>query len=288
MGRLNRHALRTRFVAIYPDVYLPANAELTAIARAKAAWLWTRGKGIVAGQSAAALHGAKWVEAAKPAEVLWDNRRAPSGIRVWSGSVAHDEIMMVRGLRVTTPARTALDIACRYSLDAAVAAIDSLARATRLEMSEVESLAERYRGRRGIRRAREVFGLVDAGAESPQETRIRLMLIRNNFPRPRTQIPVYDGFGALVAVLDMGWENVKIAVDYEGEHHRRTRREFNKGIRRHEAVTELDWTDIRVTAYDSEGGIVARVQQAWARRACAQGGNPAESTPWTHGRREAS
>jgi hypothetical protein len=83
-------------------------------------------------------------------------------------------------------------------------------------------LADRYRGRRGIRRARIVLGLVDPGAESPKETWLRLLVIRNGFPRPQTQIPVYDEFGALVAVFDLGWEDMKIAMDYEGDHHRST------------------------------------------------------------------
>ena len=107
---------------------------------------------------------------------------------------------------------------------------------------------------------------VDPGAESPQETWLRLLVIRNGFPRPQTQIPVYDEFGVLVAVLDLGWEDMKIAMDYEGEHHRIDRRRFNHDIRKAEAVAELGWVDIRVTAEDTEGGIVRRLSTAWSRR----------------------
>ncbi|GFM19526.1 MULTISPECIES: type IV toxin-antitoxin system AbiEi family antitoxin [Mycobacteriaceae] len=266
-GRLTPYALRSRYRTLLPGVYLAADAEITAITRAKAGWLWTGRAGVVAGQSAASLHGAKWVDARRPAEVLWSNRHAPRGVTVWSASVADDELEVVRGVRVTTPARTALDIACRYPLGRAVAAVDALARATKLKLADVEMLAERHRGRRGIRRAREALDLVDAGAESPQETRIRLLLIRAGFPRPETQIPVYDDYGGLIAELDMGWRDRLIAVDYEGDHHRRTPREFNKGIRRHDAVTERGWDDIRVTSADTDGGIVARVRTAWQRRA---------------------
>ena len=223
--------------------------------------------GVVAGQSAAALHGAKWVDARRPAEVLWSNRHAPRGVTVWSDSVADDELNVVRGVRVTTPERTALDIACRYPLDRAVAAVDALARATKLKIADVELLAERHKGRRGIRRAREALDLADAGAESPQETRVRLLLIRAGFPRPETQIPVHDDHGGLIGELDMGWRDKMIAVDYEGDHHRRTPWEFNKGIRRHDAVTARGWDDIRVTSADTDGGIVARVWTAWHRRA---------------------
>jgi hypothetical protein len=144
--------------------------------------------------------------------------------------------------------------------------IDALGRATHCKMAEVELLAERYQGRRGIRRARTTLGLVDPGAESPRETWLRLLLIRAGFTAPQTQIPVYDNYGQLVAVLDMGWEGIKLAVEYDGDHHRTDRRQFNKDIRRAEAVAELGWIDIRVTAEDTPGGVIARVSAAWDRR----------------------
>ena len=265
-NRLTPYALRSRFVAMYPDIYIPTDAEVTAITRAEAAWLWSRRQGVVAGQSAAALHGAKWVDDHGPAEVLWPNRRPPTGIHAWSDGFAIDEVELIGGIRVTTPARTALDLACRYPLGKAVAAIDALARATHLKMADVELLADRYKGRRGVRNARSVLDLVDAGAESPRETWLRLLVIRNGFPRPQTQIPVYDEYGVLVAVLDMGWEDIKLALDYEGDHHRDSVR-FNKDIRRAEGVSEQGWIDVRVTVEDCEGDIIRRRAGARARRA---------------------
>jgi hypothetical protein len=263
---LTPYALRSRFVALYPDVYIPLGSEPTVVERAHAAWLWSARQGVIAGQSAAALHGAKWVSARKPAELLWPNRHPPNGIHTWSDRVFDDEVELVDDVRVTTPARTALDLACRYPLNKAVAAVDALARETELKMADVEILADRYKGRRGIRKARTVLDLVDPGAESPQETWLRLVVIRNGFPRPQTQIPVYDEFGALVAVFDLGWEHLKIAMDYEGEHHRIDRRRFNHDIRKAETVAELGWADIRVTAEDTEGGVVRRLSAVWRRR----------------------
>jgi hypothetical protein len=206
-----------------------------------------------------------------PAELLYAYRRPPKAIRTWSDCFGDDEVQTLAGMRVTSPARTALDLACRYRLGIAVAAIDSLARATDLKIANVELLAERYKGRRGIRRARAALSLVDAGAESPRETWLRLLLIRAGFPPPQTQVPVYDEYGQLVAVLDMGWESIKLAVEYEGDHHRTDRRQFNKDIRRAEALADLGWIDIRVTAEDTEGGVIARVRAASERRACNQG-----------------
>lgn len=266
-GRVTPYALRSRFVALHRDVYVPRDAEITAVVRAEAAWLWSRRRGVIAGRSASALHGAKWIDGKAPAELIYDNRHAPVQIRTWADRIEDDEVATLKGMAVTTPVRTALDLASRYPVDRAVALIDALARSTRLKMADVELLAERYRGRRGIRRALAALDLVDAGAESPRETWLRLLLIRAGFPRPRTQIPVHDRYGQLIAVLDMGWEEVKVAADYEGDHHRTDRRRFNQDIRRAEAIAELGWIDVRVTAEDTPGGVIGRVSAAWDRRA---------------------
>jgi hypothetical protein len=265
-GRMTPYALRSRFMAIHRDVYIPRGAEITTVQRARAAWLWSRRRGIVAGRSASALHGAKWIDNRSPAELLYENRHVPPGIRTWSDCVEDDEVTTVNGIRATTPARTAFDLACRYPVDEAVSMIDALARATRLKVADVELFTRRYKGHRGIRNARLALDLVDPGAESPRETWLRLLLIRAGFPRPETQLPVNDAYGQLVAVLDMGWQDIKVAVDYEGDQHRTDRRRFNKDIRRAEAVAELGWIDVRVTAEDTEGSIIWRVLAAWDRR----------------------
>jgi len=262
---MTRHALRRGYIALHQDVYIAKDTEISPIVRAKACWLRSKRRGILAGFSASALHGARWIDPARPATVIDTNRRRTRRVNVWADRIEDDEICVIDGMRVTNPARTALDIACRYSEDTAVAAIDALARAIRLKRADVEPLLDRYRGRHGIRNARVALDLVDPGAESPRETWLRLLLIRAGFPRPRTQIPVYNEFAVLIAVLDMGWEDIMVALDYEGDHHRAPR-QFSKDIRRYEEVTEVGWIDIRVTSRDTEADIIRLVAAARARR----------------------
>jgi hypothetical protein len=59
---------------------------------------------------------------------------------------------------------------------------------------------------------------VDAGAQSPKESWLRLLLVDAGLPAPTTQIPVLDGY-RVVALLDMGWEECKVAVEYDGDQH---------------------------------------------------------------------
>jgi hypothetical protein len=266
-GDVVKSALRTCYTKLFRDVYISPGAELTPLVRARAGWLWSGRRGIVAGLSASAVHGAEWVDAAAPFEILHSNRNPLPGLRVRGGRIEEDEVALIDGVPVTTPARTALDLGCWYPTDEAVAAIDALVRATDLKMADVELLAARYTGRRGIHLARRAIGLVDGGAQSPKESWLRLLLIRAGFPRPQTQIPVCDEFGEIFAYLDMGWEDAKVAAEYDGEQHRTDRRRYTWDIRRQEKIERRGWIDIRVVAGDQPADIIRRVRGALARRA---------------------
>lgn len=267
-GTLTSYQLRSRYVALHKDVYVSRDVELTARLRAKALWLRSRRRGILAGYSASALHGAKWVGASLPAAIIDTNVRREPGIQVWEDRIEADEVCIVDGMRVTTPSRTALDLASRLPQDVAVAAVDALIQATHLKLADIESLTERYRGRRGMKAARAALDLVDGGAQSPKETWLRLLLIRAGFPRPQTQIAVRNEFGWAEAYLDMGWEDIKVAAEYDGGHHATSRYHYRKDIRRHERVTHrYGWIVVRVVAEDHPNDVIQRVREARASRA---------------------
>lgn len=168
-GVLTPYELRSRYVALHKDVYVPQGVELTAQLRAKALWLRSRRRGVLAGYSASAFHGAKWIDADLPAAIIDTNRRRAPGLQVWEERIEPDEICVIEGMRVTTPERTALDLTSRFPLDPAVAAVDALIQATDLKVADVEPLIERYRGRRGMKAARAALDLVDGGAQSPRK-----------------------------------------------------------------------------------------------------------------------
>lgn len=267
-GALTKTRLATRYRRLFPNVYVERDAAVTAEFRANAGWLWSGRRGVIAGFSAAGLHGSQWVDDARAVELIHDNRRPPTGIRTHADRIEQDEIALIAGLPVTTAARTALDLGCWYSTDESVAAIDALLAATDLKVSEGELLAERYPGRRGIRRARDALDLADGGSQSPKETWLRLLLIRAGFPRPQTQIPVCDEYGEEFAYLDMGWEDLKVAAEYDGEQHRTNKWRYRWDIRRQEKIERRGWLDIRVVAGDRPADIIRRVADARARRAC--------------------
>jgi hypothetical protein len=259
----NKHQLRTRFSSLHPDVYLPAGVAPTLSQRIIAAWLWARRRATLAGLAASALHGAKWIPEDIPIELIWSNPRPPVGITTRRDRLGLGEVQRVAGMLVTTPERTAFDMGRLIPGDEAVARLDALGNATRFEIAAIVGLARRHSGTPGVPRLLERIDLYDAGAASPKETWLRLLLIRAGFPRPRTQIPVFDDFGIARYFLDMGWDDVMIAVEYDGDHHRE-RAVFKNDIVRSEFIAHRGWTHIRVVAGTHPADIVNRVRRAWS------------------------
>jgi very-short-patch-repair endonuclease len=244
-GSVTRRQLGRRYRAVYRNVYVPAGQELTAVTRAKAAWLWARRNAVAAGLSASALHGSRWIDADEPAELMRIGDAAP-GILIYRDKLGDDEICVRAGIPATTTARTAFDLGRRGPLVAAVQRLDALANATGLTRREVDPLLERHRGARGIVQLRRAIGLMDGGAESPPETSVRLMLIAG-FPRPETQIVVVDGYGKFVGRVDTGYREFKVGVEYDGPQHWTDPRQHARDIDRLAELAAQGWVIVRVS-----------------------------------------
>lgn len=263
-GELTRGKLRWNYTAAHPGVYLPKGADRTVVVNAIAAWMWTGRRGIIAGRAAAAMHGAKWVDRWTPIEVITEHTRPRRGVIVREERISPDEVMHLGEIPVTTPARTAFDLGRHLPRDAAVAHLDALAAATGVTAEDALLVAARYPGARGIRRAREALNLMDPGAQSPRETWLRLVLIDDGLPAPRTQIEVRDG--RLRAFIDMGYDEPKVGLDYEGSHHSTERTQYVHDIGRAELVERSGWYDIRVVNEHSRQFILHRLRRAFERR----------------------
>ena len=248
LGLLTVRDLRRFYCAPYPGVYVPRGVELSPIERARAAWLWSARRGTVAGMSAAAMLGAKWIEAGLPAEIVHDNRRAPPMLVVHTDRLAANETCVIGGMAVTTPERTAFDIGRRSSIADAVPRIDALIQATDLKVPDIEAVIAAHPGVRGLVRLRQTVGLVDGGAESPYESQTRLLLVQGGLPPPQTQIPVLDDLGRVFARLDMGWRDFLVAVEFDGAHHWTDPRQRAWDIDRLALLERIGWVVVRVSA----------------------------------------
>lgn len=106
---------------------------------------------------------------------------------------------------------------------------------------------------------------MDSGAESPQETRTRLVLIDAGLPVPQTQIRVCDDYGDFIARIDMGYRELRVGIEYDGPQHWTDAAQRDRDIDRYTALADLGWTIIRVSSdllRYRQGTFVARVVAA--------------------------
>jgi hypothetical protein len=270
-GALSVRELRKFYVPIYPGVHVPRFVEPTAAQRSRAAWLWSRGRGVLAGLSAAALLGAKWIEPGLPAELIHTNRRSPDMLVVHTDRLDAGETQFVDGMCVTSAARTAFDIGRRTALRPGVQRIDALMNATDVKVTDIEAIAALHPGVRGLAQLRRTLKLVDGGAESPYESLTRLLFVQAGFPPPETQIPVFDRDGILVAIIDMGWREYLVGVDFEGAHHWTDPKQRRWDAERYTLLPELGWNDFRVTSgmvHNAPKLLLSRVGAALIARGC--------------------
>ncbi|TQR84116.1 hypothetical protein D8S82_23235 [Mycobacterium hodleri] len=262
-GDLTRGRLRHNYDRIHPDVYLASGQERTLLVNTEAAWLWTGRTGIVAGLAAAALHGVRTVDAATPIEMIGTHTRRRRGIVMREERIEADEVRSNGSWRVTTAARTALDLGRRFPRDLAVEYLDALARAADLVETDVAPLVERYRGARGIPQARSALAQMDGGTRCREETRIRLLLLDAGLPPPRTNITLCDGRDS--TTIGMGWDEVKLGVSFF-EPPRPGGCAAVQDLRHHELVERVGWTEIGFVAVTQGRSIVYRVRDELRRR----------------------
>ncbi|HEY9264471.1 MAG TPA: hypothetical protein VIQ11_07710 [Mycobacterium sp.] len=265
-GMVTRHQLQSRYRRIYPNVHAPRDRELTLHDRTVGAWLWSNRKGIVTGQAAAAIHGSCWIDDGADIELIYSCGRPPLGVIARNERIGADEWEELHGLPVTNPARTAFDLGRFQRRHNAVAQLDALMRVRPYSPEDVLMLAKRYRGRHGVALLKAVLPLVDGGAMSPQETFWRLLVIDCGFPEPTTQISVVDEHGHPVRILDFGWQDWRVAIEYDGEQHQSDRAQYLKDRRVLPELDRLGWKVIGVVKEDDPVEVIHMLHDAMTAR----------------------
>lgn len=164
-----------------------------------------------------------------------------------------EDICEIDGVRVTTPLRTCMDLACRRPRWRALAAIDAFMRVHGVTLEEMRRLLPRYFRRRGVVQLRQLIPLGDPRAESSRESRMRLAIVDAGLPRPQPQHWVTFG-GRPLFRLDLAYPHARVAIEYDG-------REFHEGDDQRKAdearrrwLRDHGWTVIVLTkdSFDPE------------------------------------
>jgi len=94
---------------------------------------------------------------------------------------------------------------------------------------------------------RRVVGFAEPAAESPMESRLRMVLLLGGLPRPEAQVPLHDMKGRFLGRPDLYYSSHRLALEYDGSTHRTSLVEDN---RRQNRLLAAEIRLLRFTAGD--------------------------------------
>ncbi|KAA1421782.1 hypothetical protein F0U44_05800 [Nocardioides humilatus] len=234
-------------------VYVPGTWADTPTNRARAAAAVLPDHCVLVDRTAASLHGIDvfdYAELDVPPDVevaSIDGATATrrSGFLGGKRDLLADEIMTIEGARVTTPIRTACDIACLRGRRRAIGVLDAFRARFGITESELSFMLRRFGGRRGVTQLRELIPLSRPDVDSQPESWIRIDINDEGFPMPESQVWVWLPDGRQVRV-ENAFEHLRIAVEYDGEAHHSSEADRNHDRVRRDALADAGWIIIVV------------------------------------------
>lgn len=288
-GDLERpfHGARLRPMDLAADETVPLAADRRArervLVRAQAATGILTPSAAFAGWTAAAAWGVPLPDGFDPDRVLDvvtpHPHRAPRGQGIHGRELrAHLYLTVTReGLRVTSPASTWALLAGELSPRWLTIVGDHLVRVPRsdrgipqphLRLTDRETLARAAHssGRRHRARLEAALADIRVGSFSRLETEYRLDASAAGLPDLEIDVEIRDGDGRLLGIADGVYARYGVIVEIEGDHHRTSRRQWNRDIDRLAAFAAAGWEVIRLTGARVRGGnACALVAQALRR-----------------------
>jgi very-short-patch-repair endonuclease len=151
------------------------------------------------------------------------------------------------GLSALRPARAVVDLMRRLDLLEAVVVVDAVLRERLCTPAELDHELAAHAGLRGVVQARRTLTLADPRAESPPESRLRVLLVLAGLP-PVPQHEVRTGAGWFR--LDLAYPDLRIAIEYDGREVHDKADAFASDRRRQNALVAEGWIVLRFTAAD--------------------------------------
>src|SRR5260221_645692 len=186
-----------------PGVYAWAGIPVTSALKLEAFRLRMPESAAFSGKTSAWLHGLD-VTPCEPVEIELDCCDAVTR----------------RGFRATSMVRTLFDLNRRLTLVEAVVVTDMALHSGLVRRSELTDWIDSCAGRKGVEAARRVLEHADSAAESPMESRLRMLLVLNGLPKPGVQVTVRDEKGEFVGRPDLYYPEHRLGIEYDGETHR--------------------------------------------------------------------
>jgi hypothetical protein len=204
------------------------------------------------GRTAAWLHGLDQPPC-DPVEVTMPETygiSARSGVSVRRAALDARDVVERCGMPTTSALRTIVDLGSRLPLVDAVVAVDMALKKRVLRLADLNAYVAEHARCKGIVRLRRVTELAEPAAESPMETRLRLLLVLAGLPRPHAQVPLHDDRGRFLGRPDLYYPTERLCLEYDGGTHRTSLIEDN---RRQNRLMNAGFRLLRFTASDVQG-----------------------------------
>ena len=182
------------------------------------------------------------------------------------------DLIEIDGLRLTSIARTWVDLGSVLPVDDLVVAGDAIVseharifgppKRARLPLDELRTFVENANGIHGVRKARIALDLLRVGVDSPPESKLRLMLDDAGLPEFTPNCRVDDVLGRPVWT-DLGCERYRTCIEYDGLHHLTPEQQAMDAFR-DQRVAEAGWRQVKINRIDMERGpewMASRVKQ---------------------------
>lgn len=254
-------------------VVIDARRALDPLTRAAAAVLACGEEAALSRQTAAAIHGCS-AALTKDVHVTMPYShwvRSKPELVVHHDRFSEDDVETLCELPVLALDLTIAELLCTERRWLALAYLDQVllgASDQRVEefVSAVAARLARRDDRRGIHNARFLLGLGVNGAESPQESRLRLLVVDAGFPVPVCQYRILTLSGDLLYKLDLAWPELRLGLEYDGV-------EAHEGREQHDAerdrrLAARGWQIIRVRKADfvDPTRLIDELRRAFADR----------------------
>ncbi|MBM7502821.1 endonuclease domain-containing protein [Agromyces aurantiacus] len=168
-----------------------------------------------------------------------------------------------RGLSVLGPAETWCQLGSVLTVDELVEAGERLIGWPEPLCSpeEVAAAIARFGSRRGARNVREAGVRLRERSASPQETRLRELLVRAALPEPELNAPITLA-GGVITHGDLVYAAYRVVVEYDGEQHRLDPEVFHRDVDRLNALAVAGWIVVRIRKGMADDDVIRVVSQA--------------------------
>jgi hypothetical protein len=265
-----RELLSPKFHKVFYDTYVDSRVPLTTRLRATAALNISPAGSYASHYTAAELWGGVVPAVAEVHVTVLGKvgRLRRQGVTAHSGldlpaPTSH------QGIPLSGSIQTVLDLAgAGLDLVSLVVLADSLVTARRFQPIDLVDAAHSWGGH-GAKRARLAGRFVRGGVDSPQETRLRMLLVLAGLPEPVINEILRWPDGSWRMRLDLSYPELRLIIEYDGRQHAENTAQWNRDLRRREELESLGWRIVVITARDlnsEPGATLERVRAAMVER----------------------